>query len=1014
MPKKLIFSLTLFILMIIMPLGIYASDTAVLAFSSTGYDGDEIQTFYPTPTSSLSRFTLDEDSWYFYGLSTSSGLRERNGIPFVYTVVGKPDSSSADTQNKTELMLDLSAEGYNLTGFSTLYFGISIVGDNDIKYTVSAELYSSSGNTVSSASVGVGWNLYSMDIRKITGTASHLLITVSYDEEIPASIRITPPYISQNTNTSFISADKYMTLSLNAEEGICIQKSGRIKPDDSSKKAVLSASFAVIDTSVFDASDDKLYFDIEVSGIISGSVTLTLYGDNGAEISQSKKISLSGSVGSFVLPMTLNTTPSSYTLTFDNIECDVFFTLNSVKTRRFDTVPYQAESGIGQLSKITKTSEGITFSGGMERSAISEYSRLSDEMIHFYSLPAEHMDDIAYAEEIGSIKFTTIFEFTADITDSDGMMFFAGIYAQDETVIPFSTPRFPDAVQAVYHSDDTSLIGLYNPTPVGAFESNTSAVMTEIQLEDILADANSEMTLSVHYSDNVIEFDRDKISELDSSIEFYNTAGVRVYIRLKSTSSDTSLIYAAVKFFSARYPSVYGFAVGSDIDLSSTMSTYANGNDEYELENYAADLALFFRNIYDASYVVDGTSKVVIIPIADTGSSLSVVTLTTLLTSRLAEIGKIPFVLMSDYDIASENAAGGAENAVQIIGELECGTVDGIVYLCTPSNADISASRASSDDGLNMPFAEYAAQMFISAASSLSGNRIKCVFFSLDNTSLKNSRDFYSVLKQSDEATGHVYDSEAIRADLQTDIQNNNGGTDAVYSLYDFTDKFYADGWIAGGGVESCISSESSVSGSRVLKVDFKHDENSSASGSAGITLCNFSHSIDFTDVSSVEFTISLTDNTSDDVTSSVVFVIGNSITRAEYYIENLDYGTEYTLSCPLGGYETRGETDYIGIMLYSDTNVTLELSSVSIRSDVLDENGMAALFSDTSPSAAQDVNYRLIALFLGVIAAISIAVFVLLTKLEREGSDDEQEKNKDRYTYDYRGAANEKKYKRR
>lgn len=1008
MPKKLFFSVILLVLIIIMPYCVGASDTVSLAFSATGYDGDEAPTFYPSPSASLSVFTLDESNWYFYGLTSSSGFRERSGIPYVFTIVGEPDGETEDSR-KTELMLDLSGDRYNLTEYSTLYFGIAIIGDNDIKYTVSAVLYSSDGKAMSETSAGVGWNLYSMDIREMTGNASHLLITVSYDEEIPANIRVSSPYISKNTNTSFVSADKYLTLSLDASEGVCIQRSGRIKPDSNSKKAVLNASFAVTDDSIFDAPNGRLYVEIGVDGILSGSVTMTFYGDGGEELAQSKKISLNDNIGAFVLPLNPSVKPSSYTLTFDNVECDVYFTLDYVKIRHFGTSPLQAVSGIGQLSKITRSSSELTFSGGMERSAIGEYSRSCDGMIHFYSLPAEHMNDLSYAEEIGSIKFTTVFEYTADVSDSVGMMYFAGICTQDGNIIPMSTPRFPDAGQAVYHSETTSIIGLYNPTPVGAFESNISAVMTEVCLEDILADSDSEKTLSAHYMGEVIEFDREKIGELDSEIEFYVTAGVRVYIRLtlsdgKYLSDDTNMIYTAVGFLSSRYPSVYGFAVGDDIDLYS--------DEDYELEDYAARLALFFRGIYDAANT-DGSSKIIIIPIADTDTC--VVPLATMFAARLAEIGKIPFVLMSDYDILSDNTSGGAENSVRIIGELECGTVDGIVYLCTPSTADIAMTRT--DESAGIPLADYTAQLFISTASSLSGNRIKCVFFSLDKTSLKNSRDLYSVLKQSDEATGHVFDSAAIRKN--SDTADSDG---AVSCLYDFSDKYHADGWIAGGGVESCVSDasscgENSTSGdSRVLKVDFKHD----GSGSAGITLRNFSHSVDFTDISSVEFTISLINNASadsesdDESNDSVVFVVGNSETRAEYYVDDLEYGVEYTLTCPLDGYDTRSITDYIGIMVYSDTNVTLELSRVNVCSDTLSAEELSELFETQTSGDNTDVNYRLIFLFSGVVAAITVTIFVLLTKIERDDGDEEQNKSRDRHTFDYTGAVNEKKYKRK
>ena len=76
----------------------------------------------------------------------------------------------------------------------------------------------------------------------MTGSASHLKITVYYDTEIPANIRVSAPYVTENLNSGFAMVDKYLTNSLEAAEGLCVQKSGRIKPADSTGRAVLNAN----------------------------------------------------------------------------------------------------------------------------------------------------------------------------------------------------------------------------------------------------------------------------------------------------------------------------------------------------------------------------------------------------------------------------------------------------------------------------------------------------------------------------------------------------------------------------------------------------------------------------------------------------------------------------------------------------------------------------------------------------------------------------------------------------
>ena len=157
MSKKLLLAATLFFTLIMMCFSVSASDVNALAFSSTGYDGDEVQIFSPPDSGTLSVFTLEDSGWYFYGLNSITGMRVKNDIPYVFAVVGKPDpTDEPDTKYKTELMIDLSGDSYDLTRFSTMYFGIAIVGDNDIKYTVSASLYSGGGRIDCETLVGIG------------------------------------------------------------------------------------------------------------------------------------------------------------------------------------------------------------------------------------------------------------------------------------------------------------------------------------------------------------------------------------------------------------------------------------------------------------------------------------------------------------------------------------------------------------------------------------------------------------------------------------------------------------------------------------------------------------------------------------------------------------------------------------------------------------------------------------------------------------------------------------------
>ena len=81
MSKKLLLAATLFFTLIMMCFSVSASDVNALAFSSTGYDGDEVQIFSPPDSGTLSVFTLEDSGWYFYGLNSITGMRVKNDIP---------------------------------------------------------------------------------------------------------------------------------------------------------------------------------------------------------------------------------------------------------------------------------------------------------------------------------------------------------------------------------------------------------------------------------------------------------------------------------------------------------------------------------------------------------------------------------------------------------------------------------------------------------------------------------------------------------------------------------------------------------------------------------------------------------------------------------------------------------------------------------------------------------------------------------------------------------------------
>ncbi len=1024
------------------------------SFSSSGYNGDEKTAFAPTGDG-VKSFILTSHNWTADGNAKSSRRQVRNGFSGVYierysdydasqtdnpyeipVEYGDPDNTQTDN-GLTELTIDVSGE-VSADEYNTLSYGVELVGAEEA--TVTTEIFTGSHAALAETKITEGWNLVSVDISGASGSFSHLRIGVDSGE----AVRITSPFAETETNPGFAAVEKYYTDRLNDEIGIVITRSGRIKPEEG--RAVVTADFKSFSDY---PSAENAYFEFKLKELDGAGFTLGLNCKNADDTIYSKRISVSSSnsSGTYIIPISPTDEIESYILQFDNVKCGFDFTVEYVKFHRGAIGPADAASGVGTLAKITKDSTSVTFSGSMERSAVADYSssKNGDGLIHFYALRHDSMDNLSCAFELGSIKLTTVFNYTADISSSpnigDGHMYFAGVVDKNGRIIPLSRPRYPDyTASASSSTDDTqtstvSGVSLYKPASVGAFESNASRVIIDVPLDKYIKkgggavvsytsySAEYDMGVTDASSGGSFEIDRELLSELDSEISFYITAGVRVYLRLTSdsyikgltgptpidetyqlTAGEDGMYSALVRFFAGRYPKIRGFELGCGVNLvPSDITDSPDG-----LTAYASEIAYTLRVTYNAAreYIAD---PYILVPFSEPGKTEENITtllpevITPLISEALREIGSIPWIYMYCFD-ECEDIGERTAALFDLLTELDCAGMSGIMYFFEPDSAYISEKFAENKtDGEQ--YSAYAARMLSELIEKVKGSRTRGVFFSLEYTDLQNDHEFYAALKELGE-TKYVYDSTANKSDsAPTDSA-------AAYTVFDFSGKHYPDGWIAGGGVESCLTDYSKIENieGRVLRAEFKTDYRSDishseggyrTSGAAGITLCRFKNTVNLSDVTSAVFEAALTlpegmrvESLTSPVTSTVVFVIGSGDNRAEYYAEEVEAGGYHTFTCDLTGYEKSGEVNYIGIMVYSDAQVGLELKSVTLKSDTLtpDEIKSLVIPPDESGITKEEMaaNYRFIAMVAFTITAGTIAAFILLARYERE----EEERN--------------------
>lgn len=1045
-----------------------------------GFAGDESATFSPETSPLVSGETpavlnlgLDTDSWSFSGVVESSRRRTKDSVLAAYAYIdsqAQSDALEADPASRyTEFTLDLSDTAFPADDYSTLFVGVSLSGSGNERYRVETDLYCGNERLGAELYAENGWNLIALDIAELKGKLSHLRVTVYYTDYVPGVVKISSPYVTKEYYAGFTLAERFLTPRLASTDGAVAQRSGRVRPDGG--KASLGG---VLTTDSVTRAGDVLYFEITTEGIKQGSLSLSVsYTDPKIPQTASAKISVSGD-GAVVCPVKAEGEVYSFNLSFDNTNCDGYFTIRSIKLLRFADTPlpageFTSESGatgaVGSVSKITLSSDKkeVVFSGSMMRDAAVEYgaSRSGDGRIRFFALSADDMDDISRAEELGIIKLTTVFEYTAAAPESvtGDVLYFAAVTDKSGNLCLLSSPRRADFSAPADSQTQTSL-GLVSHAPVGAFEANASRVIVDFPVTEYLTDdakakgaqcvytytseTGEKMTERVYVSSSAL-------ASLDSDIAFYTSVGIKVYIRLLSASPENSPLggmilpsgareesryTSVVSFLAERYPSAAGFILGRAVND-------VGGEDvTTHLDSVIRALAL----------TASASRTVTVLPMKDTGDDglYSVLAASVILERRLEETGAIPWAMLYTVKYFDDDTSL-LTRTEESLAELELSSPAAKMYLLEPDYqylreklseriAELNVERSQSDDPLSVSFpdiAEYTAELYGDFLGREKSGA--CVFLSLEKTGMRTNHTLYSLLKKLSGSSGRVSDASA------GEVYANDTTYTGRYTLFDFSDMYYTDGWITGGGDDVCMSDTAQLGANagdapvRVLRAQFSLGGNSSSyAGAAGIALHSFDGRIDLSAADELVFTLTAAESDSGSgeaaedrvMTESeefdfaaegsgftLVLVVGGADSRAEYYAGGIVPGREYTLSCPLSLSPDAAEVEYIGVMVYyngssASSDAVLEIKKVELYSRSMNDSELAAAFAEKKSDApAVREDYRSAGGLLLLAAVITAAVLTLITRLEREENENSESESTERNRKNERGrAANERK----
>ena len=593
-----------------------------------------------------------------------------------------------------------------------------------------------------------------------------------------------------------------------------------------------------------------------------------------------------------------------------------------------------AASTLHDLSILSITDGELTAKGTLNRESVREYAGCR---IGLFRIPAT---GTAQPELVAQTRVTSRFSFNVKDVGATAYdyMYYAAIIDKNDEYIRITPSKFVSA--AGTKSTASGLYGLHGVDPVAVYEAGASYAMIDVDLAK-LTSAEKVSGLTVARGGYVFGLNSEYVDELDSYMELYRVSGISVYVKLycsepiKSRYDESYLTYrrssaeymlrsdtpeaagmytAIVSYLCRRYPSITSFVLSSGVN-----SVELTGMSYTDMYKSAGDIAMAARLVYGAA---SETSDVFItVPVCEVADryDASAEVLLSLVAEKLLHVGHIPWAVMY--------TGGECE-----LPELS----DSIIYLQRMNNT----AAASFTVYCYAPeiFGETEIEGYKALCNSASSTPVRTVFLSGSQLENKIGRDVLNGLNSDmKDETSHLFTSDALTS---TDVYSSVTG---VHTVWDFSSVRSTLGWVGGYGIEKLSSEPEALYGEladrRVLRciTADKH-------GSAGIIMCRQEYSVNLATAPLVEFVYSYECDT--DV--SIVFVFANGENRAEFKVPaSLARGEDgkYTALCDLSEFSKISAVAYVGVLIYSDSAVSFELSCVNVMSTELEDDDIAHLF---------------------------------------------------------------------
>ena len=584
---------------------------------------------------------------------------------------------------------------------------------------------------------------------------------------------------------------------------------------------------------------------------------------------------------------------------------------------------------------------------------------------------------------VAKTDITTLFDMTFQTSDVSTPPYFcryfialAGDGEAGETV-PLSDAVYPSAPSSAAPAVD-SILGVESPDTADAFDSNAAYTAIEISVDELVSDDPSNGRFHA-YAGEYYYFDAGYIQKLDSTLGFYISSGLSVYVRLVVPSESGGAVFgcvdadnreelmkycAAVDYLTERYPGIYGIIVGRKVN--SFVYNYID----------KGDLLLFAKNYVRVLRVtslvakINDPSAIVAVPLgdahvysdagdADAGydetsgvgeSACDPVLLSVLISKYMAVGGAFPWYIAYECESApAENAEMLSRLSARLIQNVGASPSGHILYWRPEGDLDEGELEALSEK--------------MSASSATLGT--KTLLISLCDV---------------DGASGFVTRIESLpfeqssRGTVELEASTGSKSTDGHVFIKDFRGSWGSGEFFAGGAFRSATTETSDaasfydgVEGARALRVQTDGE-------GSGIVMTRFPSPADFSAADALTVVMALS---GEGETCPVKIILGTKGGRVEYSLEAVA-GEAFAASCAIDG-ERAKSVEYLAIEIPSGNAATLDVSRISLSRDDLDpapiEEALGRTVEEKEKEEKQDI-LRIIV----IVSVISVAFFALVS----------------------------------